>query len=838
MKPKNFRKMQSMYFLSAAIEAACAIFWLGTIQTDKKSDFFLGYSASRLMMILVLLLFLLTALVGFLLNNFSGKFQNRIQKSLERREIIRLIPFFCLIIVFLLSAILLYTGFLEPGKYHSYYERLLPFGIFFIVLSIQTLLHFQSVQSYTLPDNSQNDRLLLKKTIVVLSTEFLLFWIIKFTGIGITPDPFDWQPNGMTVHYWELAAALLSALILFSISVALRNKIPEKIRTWFLFLLIWAAAAIIWTAVPTMEVLKHSYFMEISAPNYVPYPASDAAYFGLWSESLMAGLGFKDSVVSRQLFVVILAFIQMITQKNMLASIDVLTIFLALVPAVLFLLGKQIHSQGAGLLAAGIAIFRELNTLYLAPLFGVSDSKMFLSDMPALLFFLLFISGCISWFQNSGSKTKTILAGGLLGFCTLIRSQFILFLPLVVLIQFLRKNLPVRKMAASCFLFFVTAAAVLTPALVRSVLINGSLILEDSGIHGFEIARRYSDDPDNLPTRIDGESSEAFSTRMENKIADFIIEKPGYVLDFITNHFIKDQIDSWLVLPAGIPADLTIEDLTNTAYHDVENRLLKHFTFSKLFFALIIALGIAAGFQRFGITGLLPLIFCLVYMLSTAAGRYSGWRFILPADWVYYFYFSIGIFEFIILIYRKVAGRTAAHMTSEKLVLQSLPEKGWKPAALFILLVLAGSLPVTVKYLLPNQIPQSTPEENLRLVQSFGDKFGEPYLTLAEKIEDESLSIINGRTIYPRYFEANQGLTSANPWTVYEIRDFSRLGFVLLNRENYDVIMPMTAEPGFFPNSTDCVVIGSQHNDGYFEGIAVIFPEITGENGSPMIIQP
>ena len=153
-------------------------------------------------------------------------------------------------------------------------------------------------------------------------------------------------------------------------------------------------------------VLKHSYFMEISAPNYVPYPASDAAYFGLWSESLMAGLGFKDTIVSRQFFVIILAFIQMITHKNMVASIDCLTVFLALIPAVLFLLGKQIHSQGAGLLAAGIAIFRELNTLYLAPLFGVSDSKMFLSDMPALLFFLLFISVCVSWFFKFRLENK------------------------------------------------------------------------------------------------------------------------------------------------------------------------------------------------------------------------------------------------------------------------------------------------------------------------------------------------------------------------------------------------------------------------------------------------
>ena len=72
--------------------------------------------------------------------------------------------------------------------------------------------------------------------------------MIKLTRIGITPDPFDWQPNGMAIHYWELAAALLSAAALFSVSFSLRKKLPEKIRTGFLFLLIWAGAALIWTA--------------------------------------------------------------------------------------------------------------------------------------------------------------------------------------------------------------------------------------------------------------------------------------------------------------------------------------------------------------------------------------------------------------------------------------------------------------------------------------------------------------------------------------------------------------------------------------------------------------
>ena len=42
---------------------------------------------------------------------------------------------------------------------------------------------------------------------------------------------------------------------------------------------------------------------------------------------------------------------------------------------------------------------------------------------------------------------------------------------------------------------------------------------------------------------------------------------------------------------------------------------------------------------------LLPLGFNVGYTLATAVGRFSGWRYDLPADWVPYFYFAVGFVE-------------------------------------------------------------------------------------------------------------------------------------------------------------------------------------------------
>ncbi len=833
MERNKIQRLTQFFFLLTAVEAALALVWLRLIASDGKRAVLLGFSASRLAMAAVLLGFLLAACAGFLRSG-NGHKDGGFPLAAP-------FPALFLAAAAFAAAALLYTGFITPETNHAYYTRLLPLGLFFILLGGQTLL-FSRLINATGPIDSENDKKMLRTALLLSAVGVAFFALVKFSRIGVTPDPFDWQPNGMSIQYWQLAAALLSALVLFTLSFALRHKVSEPVRTGILFVLIWAVAALIWTAVPTLEALKHSYFMEITPPNNLPYPASDAAYFGLWSESIQAGLGFKNAVISRQLFVVILAFLQTLAGRDLLLAIDFLTILLALIPACLFLLGSRIHSQGAGLLAAGIAILRELNTLAIGPLFGVSNSKMFLSDLPALLFFLFFLLAAQRWFRDPQSRTKALLAGGFLSLAGLIRSQFlILLIPILVLHGF--RKMPVKKRLIGALLFVIGTAAVLTPALVRGFVLTGGPTLEDSSIHGFEIARRYSADPDFTPERIPGESSADFQSRMSQGILDFTLAEPGYVFHFIANHFSKDLIDSWLVLPDGLPADLTLRDITDPAYQNVESRFLYGALLPKLIFAFLAALGIAAAFRRAGIGGLLPLILCPIYMLSAALGRYSGWRFILPADWFCYFYAAAGFFELLFLISASVANPTAgSERTEPSSSLHSLPPQQTsrpiraRAAALaFLLLILIGSLPVTVNFIFPPQVAPDSDADNLKRMQTWAEQYGEPYRSFLAEVEGGGLDLHSGRAIYPRYFEAGQGLTSANPWPVYATRDFNRLGFVLLNEENTNVILPIAQTPEPFPNGSDCLVIGFDHADGYFKAAAVIL--LDGEN-QPAVILP
>ena len=135
-----------------------------------------------------------------------------------------------------------------------------------------------------------------------------------------------------------------------------------------------------------------------------------------------------------------------------LLTIDLLTGTLALIPALLFLLGAQLHGEGAGAIAAGIAILRELNTLYMAPYFGVSSSKMFLSDLPMLLALLAAVNAAV-WAYRRASEwdawLKWAAAGGCFGLGLLIRSQFAAVAPVFANAIVFRRGVPRRVKAAA-----------------------------------------------------------------------------------------------------------------------------------------------------------------------------------------------------------------------------------------------------------------------------------------------------------------------------------------------------------------------------------------------------
>jgi hypothetical protein len=78
----------------------------------------------------------------------------------------------------------------------------------------------------------------------------------------------------------------------------------------------------------------------------------------------------------------------------------------------------------------------------------------------------------------------------------------------------------------------------------------------------------------------------------------------------------------------------------------------------------------------------------------------------------------------------------------------------------------------------------------------------------------EGETILYGRAIYPRYYEAGDG----EPYTAklgYEVSDEARLVFWLVGSKAGLVIFPLKNAPEFFPHASDVWIVGTAENDAF-----------------------
>ena len=817
------------WFLLIALIGGLCLYRLASVGEASLHSVLLGYSASRLCMMAFLLICTGISLTG--LFDPQEKFSSFVKQASRYRPAKA-----AMVMLFLILSLGWITGgFMSDVKFQPVFIRIQPLLIFgMAVCGSGALLLFRLDNKNAAADPELPGIRRTATTCFYIALS--LYVMIRFTGLGIIPDEMDWQPNGMAVQYWELCLAVWIALTAALLIRLIRAFRRPALTTILLFLAIWIGTAVLWVSIPSMEVLDHSYFMEITAPNYLPYPASDSAYYGLWAKTVLAGLGFKSTVVTRQFLITAIAFFDALTGGDILKTIDCITVVLALIPACIYLLGKRLHSHGAGVLAAGLAALREYNTILLAPHYMVSSSKMLLSDLPGMLCMLAVLCAAASWFQKPRSLPRMLLAGFLTGFSVTVRSQFIILIPFLPLVFILRRELTFKKRLLSAAVFILSAAAVIAPWLIRSKIITGDFILDEPGIHSTELARRWSDDVDNIVERGSDESEAEYAARNSRHMVRFFLEKPFYVLQFAANHFFANELCALTALPFGTDPGLTIHNVTDTGFHDIEGRMLDSRNVPVLLvFLLLISAGMGAARKRAGIAGLLPLITCSIYLLLTAFGRYSGWRFALPADWFCYFYAALGIAEIAWQAAAYIDENYKQQLTVQTLNIDKQPVLPAVCAAITLLFLVLGCAPALCRKVIPQKVFTGTDAENTgRLNELYADD-PEELQRISGLLASGDRTVLNGQIIYPRFFYAGQGLASGHPWTAYKIRDYSRLGFVLLNEENHDVILPMDESPAYIPNAADIFVIGRDYAEGFFLADAVIIPN-NGTNGTSRIL--
>jgi hypothetical protein len=245
------------------------------------------------------------------------------------------------------------------------------------------------------------------------------------------------------------------------------------------------------------------------------------------------------------------------------------------------------------------------------------------------------------------------------------------------------------------------------------------------------------------------------------------------------------------------------------------------------FYMIVISLGLGSAWKRWRWLGLLPLVFSLGYSIATAIGRFSGWRYDLPADWIWYFYFGIGFAELLfhaaLVLGAKAEQVFRPERREDANIVRTQTKRPFQEiGSLVVLFAFIGSFPWLIENIAS---PRYTDQSQTALEEKMAALPNAPTFDELSAFASQPETFLQmGRVLYPRFFSKNDGLASTNPWPAYAFHDFPRIGFLLLNQTNVSVVFP-TKKIAEFPHAAAAIVLGCQR-DGYVEARWVAFPAL------------
>ncbi len=569
------------------------------------------------------------------------------------------------------------------------------------------------------------------------------------------------------------------------------------------------------------------------------------------AQRLLIGEGFSG-IARKPLYAVFLASLHGIAGQSYERVMLLQVAVLAFLPVLIFLLGKKLHHAVSGVIAALILILREWNAIALSGVIGVSHAKLMMSDLPATLGVVLLTWMVVLWLDKPVKKSLLPLAiGGVLGLLLLVRPQMVVLVPAMILMVFIAFYRRLKWGLLNIGLIILGFGLALSPWLWRSHQLTGQLLLNDPNQQAF-LTQLYSLDPGQDPVeRLPGESDQDFSQRIDDTISQFVRNHPDTVIGFVASHFAHNEVSIVQTLPLSLWWTHNFDSDYFTLWMTHGNRLwieccspqtyvqavplwnqsggdfpksAPFMVFSNL---AVVAIGLTVAWKRRDLIGWTPLGVSLIYSLSTALGRYSGWRLILPADWAVFLYYSIGLGQITLWLFAFYRGRRSdleavikENIWERISRVQYLPKISWRATILLSFgLFTLGLLPLLLEAWIPPRYPSLASQEDLMQIPAlaFEDAKIDDW---AAWIEDNNAKSLYGRALYPRFYFPDQGEPgSGHP--AFTIRDYSRLGFYLVGPLSIHVIVPLEMSPESFPNAADVLVIGCQADD-YLDAVVII----------------
>lgn len=595
----------------------------------------------------------------------------------------------------------------------------------------------------------------------------------------------------------------------------------EKNKTdMFLFFLIWLAAALYWTSTPAPD----TWFTAAPRyPNFEVYPHSDSMLYDINAHNLITGMGFRKGnqpYGQRPVYTILLSILHTITGPNFEAVLSLQSAFLAILPALLYLLTRSLYNRLSGVTVALLITLQEANAIALMDRITVTNSRLALPEVPTTVGVVLFSLLLTRWYQSTDRPSwLLIIAGGVIGISMQIRIETLVLLPASIVL-FTLTFLPMpSKIFKNTFWIVTGMLAFLAPWVARNYAKTGQIYLELPGNRTSYIAEWSKPSP----------SSQASLSFSKNLINHFAYNQIQGVLIFPDGYRFLDSVSAYMIhhnQPRFEKACCTRKDYVQRfpfwGWRTWDNILPQQSIIPITVNLLIISLGIALAFVRKGFLGLFPLILTEGHYLVTAAIRMSGGRFIHIVEWTWIVYYGLGlawlanvmIISFFPLKHTLAPTHPASiQRPKSSKIHQHLSQQSILGSFLFILL-LGCSLPITEMLIKPKYTPQ-TQQQLLNRMQNLLQKTS-PGLSefMSKSLQHSDGAVLQGRALYPRYYEAGEG--EPGSLTILSPGETPFFYFYLVGPRNLDIRMVFNIRPNIdFPHASDVLVFGCQTPQGF-----------------------
>ncbi len=814
-----FRVDRLQLLLSAfCIEGLVCLIWLLLIPADTGGIFF-GFSIRRLLLTSIPLFSLVFSSAILFLKKKNPSGFNTLIIWMNFKDTRRFIYPFTVILSIISWSGLFFYHLLNYEMNPFINQRLLPISVWLILTSLSLVVIFPMIFE---KKEKKYKKLRMKKFLPVFSLAIIILIIIFMTGLGLHTKDVTVNDLGVPLLEWQIiyVCGLMIILVLAKNGLREIKCFQEGMRLKLLkylipliFIFLWLITSFVWIKQPLPD---NNYFApEKLPPNFETYPFSDAERYSINAQRIITG-AIDGHIITKPLHAVFLAFIYSVGGLSYEKIIIVQTLILALFPGILYFIGKEIRGDILGLGMALFAIFREVNTIQASNIANVSNSKLLMSDFPSTLILSVLVLITIKWIKKPNRKYFATLAGGILGALVLYRAQYLIFTPffIVMAIVIYRKNW--KSILVFSFLFLVCLSLTIFPVLIRNYSISGELWFDTPEyMSTFRESYVFTGLESTKPDDIDLSTSNS-GIRQSGLLNSLrFILKSDYIYDAVDNFF-RNIISTFLVFPIRFDCTQTLRELSFIQ----DNFWAEAYSYNKLsnlvmviLNSIFIIFGLSSLFEINYKIGYSCIAFHILINISSSVFRFSGWRFIMPIDWLIYLIFLLGFFgisSFLHLIPQNNLLKDIGLSNKEE-ISGDLNIK--KNIFILLLFLFIGSL-IPLRELFP--VNHRTREKS-EICSNLGELINKDEFNKIEEsamtfCNDDSSIAVEGNVIHPRFFRRGYGFYDRKNDVFFGEQEFSRLTFRVLSEDSRLMYIRINdlSEGKYLPNGAHAIILAKK----------------------------